>query len=216
MAAVSLAASAEMPFVDKTRQAFDSVLTETKCFFGFSLLMPRLAADLAAQATKMDKGRERLIAACQSCEMDLLLHSIKPDMMRSLVHETVAYDFQEDRPSPPETYPGQLADTYVAALSIEGRGGEFLTRLEIAELVKSLELYFHAYRYYAVHGKWDNTPVCTAYKTTVADIEGKHFKGGAPILIASVRASQMAGRLVDMFKKRDRPDLDPTGDTPQK
>lgn len=203
-----------MPVVDTLMVRLDTILQETGCYYGISLVMPFAISEQATQKIASDTGRARLLEACESRDWEVLMHSTSPAMMKSLMRQTVAYDSK--RGSQLATYNDDTPGTYVAALAIAGRDGAFLSENEIESLINHFREYHEATKYYNQHKKWDGSAAGQAHKAVVARVHGAGFKGGAPDLLGNSCATLMVGDLIAMFKRRVRPDLDPAGTTFQR
>lgn len=219
MTSAVLQATAEMPSMDETRKSQLSILQNTQCFYGLTLMIPRLAESLQAQQSLTVNATVKALERAEFRRvLNLLLHTVAPETMQSILAETVAYDFHPSRPSRPRTLGGDHGGTYVAALSIAGRQGRFLTRLEIGQLVGHLQRYVAACECWCRRRRWTGAAGEAAHKKVVADIEGMWMKAGAedPICGQSAVRCVKIRALVDMLRKRDDPSLDPAGDVQQK
>jgi hypothetical protein len=206
-----------MPLVDVMTRTLDATLREAGCLFGISIFLPDLVGEQERQNIVVPRSSTLLKQAMESRETDILLHTIHPGMVRALVRETVAYDFHSSRSDRPDTYGTNAPGTYVVALSIEGRHGAFLTRLETESLVEHLEEYAAALdKWDRATGVWADSQAGRDAKRVVATVEAKHFKGKGPGLAEDPRSRIMIDYLVAMFKKRINAQLDPAGDTPQR
>ncbi|OIW31461.1 hypothetical protein CONLIGDRAFT_697672 [Coniochaeta ligniaria NRRL 30616] len=210
--------TAEMPSMDDTRKTLLYMLRGNQCFFGVSAMMPELSRAARQQQITATASQAVLDRAQASLEVDMLLHTLSPDTMQSILAETVAFDFHATRPRRPQTYSGNHAGAYVAALSIRGRGGRFLTRLEVAQLVHYLQRYVEACEHWCDNDGWTGAPGEAAHKEAVRAVDGPWMKKGKedPVCGNSHTRCDRIRQLADMLRRRDDPALDPGGNVPQK
>jgi len=99
-----------------------------------------------------------------------LMLAIPRPVARSLVRHTVAYDSVSSAAlgEPLYTYSGRHKGVYVASMAILGRGGKFLTKSELEELIRRLQEYIRAVKVYLKDGAvWKSA----ADRKVVADVD---------------------------------------------
>jgi hypothetical protein len=209
--------------MDVTRKTLLSILKDTECFFGLSLMIPELADSLGKQeGSSVSSTLKALRTVKLTRVLNILLHTIAPETMQSILAETVAYDFHPSRQSKPPTLGGDHGGTYVAALSIAGRQGRFLTRLEIGQLVDHLQRYVADCEHWCRSKRWTGAPGEAEHIKAVRAVDGSWMKGAKedPVCGKSKTRCAKIRKLVAMLRKRDDPALDPAldpaGDTQQK
>ncbi|KAI0473327.1 hypothetical protein GGR56DRAFT_698352 [Xylariaceae sp. FL0804] len=158
----------EMPLQDKRRLTLHRALTQNPSYYQLSLRLSSHASELAAYSTLKTRKAEALLSddIRHKHQMLAMLHTIPREYLEAIILGTVAHYFRSDPSSPPPCYDGLGPGTYVAALSIRGRQGHFLSVDEIEELIRGLKKYCVAYGRYCISG---NSPV------SVRDVELADF-----------------------------------------
>ncbi|KAM7190450.1 hypothetical protein V8F20_009733 [Naviculisporaceae sp. PSN 640] len=104
------------------------------------------------------------------------------DLTKSLVKHTLAYDFKRPcPPNPPHTYSPDIRGVYAVGISIQGRGGKFLTGREIRDVVVILNDYIDGVEAWAQnHESWDKTNSTHAYWARHICSVDDHFINTSP------------------------------------
>ncbi|KAI1375739.1 hypothetical protein F4677DRAFT_445903 [Hypoxylon crocopeplum] len=146
--------SERVPLLTSRRLEMFRALEDNPSYYELSSMLPALADDIETlgqdlSATAAAAAQIRADPTQNRREMCVLLHAIPKDLLRSLILGTVAFDFSQ---SPkPASYAVDGPGAYVAAMTISGRSGKWLSRNEIAELIQKLDKYVAAYEAWKTH-----------------------------------------------------------------
>ncbi|KAK8040206.1 hypothetical protein PG993_008617 [Apiospora rasikravindrae] len=120
-----------------------------------SALLEKNAANLrfvqaAAGKIQHDRINKRALA--------MLLLCLPPELLKSIVTGTFAYDVLSSAGTNPFTYKLDGMGTYIYGLAIQGRNGHFLNVMEIERLIEALKKYCRCYSRQKAHGGNPATP----------------------------------------------------------
>ena len=143
----------------------------------------------------------------------LLLHAIPSDLLASIIRGTVAYDFLRGGRKPHQ-YSKKTGGTYVAAVSISGRDGKFLSGKELGTLASLIEDYIEAYDDFVNNGfRWDeNSGDSQTRKRFIASVDGVYGKtepDASPRFVRKPAHRQSTKALAEMFRRREKAARDP-------
>jgi hypothetical protein len=174
-------------------------------YLGICKMLDRVAADLEANQTFIPVSRT--VDALRSAgSAYTLLHAIPPDLLASIIRGTVAYDFLRGGPKPKQ-YSKKTGGTYVVAISVEGRRGEFMSPPEMNVLAANIDKYVAAYDDFAGNGnKWDDgSNVSLAFKRFVSLVDRQHGNArpdASPRFIERPANREATIELARMFRRR--------------
>ncbi|RYP80004.1 hypothetical protein DL769_002673 [Monosporascus sp. CRB-8-3] len=128
-----------MPLQDDRRLKLFRALEDNDNYYELPLELSQLAEELAKS-------------------MLIMLHTIPKTLLRSIILNTVSYDFSNRITAPSPYYSADGPGTYVAAMSIRGHNGEFVCVVEIEDLIQGLRKYCKVYIRQKVHHGSPSTP----------------------------------------------------------
>jgi hypothetical protein len=165
-----LTQSTEMPLITGwMNEALEALSDETH--LDFLLFRTSIATRQALHSGFIDTGLT--VKALQEDMGSLytrLMLAIPRPVARSIVRHTVAYDSVSGAASgePLYTYSRDHKGVYVASMAISGRGGKFLKKSELEELIRRLQEYIRAVKVYLKDGAvWKSA----ADRKVVADVD---------------------------------------------
>lgn len=223
-------ATVEMPMMNKMRSMMLQILDSHASFFEFVRFFPEVVKDLQAYMDKRVSTDSKLTLRrtiedfqTKTREMERLTHHVSPRLLRSIIQGTVAFDKEQRKLQPSDSYNEDTASgTYVVSVAIRGRKGAFLNPNELSDLSELLEKYANAgEEYLKGDKKWDPLDATNeALRQFVRRVEGRFCEVGADKApkfastsneITSLRllANNMRFRSVEGLK------MDPTGQTHQ-
>ncbi|KAI0445738.1 hypothetical protein F4803DRAFT_124895 [Xylaria telfairii] len=157
-------ASAEIPIIDDYRAALLRAFHETDSYYELWLCLCRVVNEMnfINPIVRTDATLKAILLDYQrGWKTLLLLHGIPRRMMSALILGTVAVEFHITRPraARPDHYDGDGPGIYVAQISVTGRQGRGLSRLETQRLILLLEDYVEAFRDFERYSSSSSLPV---------------------------------------------------------
>ncbi|RYP11838.1 hypothetical protein DL767_011453 [Monosporascus sp. MG133] len=203
---------AEMPLQGDRRLKLFRALGDNDSYYELSIELTQLAEELAkCKNERIDKARTLIENdRWHETSMLIMLHTIPKALLRSIILNTVAYDFSNRTTAPPPCYSADGPGTYVAAMSIRGRNGEFLCVVEIEDLIQGLRKYCKAYIRQKAHQGPPSKPEDKALDESAREVDatfGSRSSGAKDRLrfIRSDDAHQRVLWLIESFEDRCRP-----------
>ncbi|KAI1770588.1 hypothetical protein F4818DRAFT_446003 [Hypoxylon cercidicola] len=148
-----LGPDALIPLLIGRRLEMFKALEENDSYYELSLLFTDMADDLRAMGHITGaSGAELKILGDRTLNnrsMFMLLHSIPKDLLRSVILGTTAFEMLQSRR--PARYSLHGPGAYVVSMAIEGRGGKWLCRREIEQLIGLLQRYLDAFEAWKNH-----------------------------------------------------------------
>ncbi|RYP56434.1 hypothetical protein DL770_010829 [Monosporascus sp. CRB-9-2] len=164
---------AEMPLQGERTLTLFHALEDNDSYYELSLELSKLAKELAKyKKERVDKPRDLIENdRWHGRSMLIMLHTIPKTLLRSIILNTVAYDFLNRITAPPLCYSADGPGTYVAAMSIRSRNGEFLCVVEIEDLIEGLRKYCKAYVRQKAHQGSPSTPEDKALDESAREVD---------------------------------------------
>ncbi|KAI1778705.1 hypothetical protein F4818DRAFT_438855 [Hypoxylon cercidicola] len=138
----------EVPLQDERRLELYQALTDYDNYYEVSQVLWKHSKELTnAQALKVQKPLQHLRYDREfGRRISVLLHAIPRGLLEAIILGTVSRYFLSVPLSTPDCYDSEGPGTYVAAMSITGRGGCFTSVEENEKLIDALRKYCMAYQ----------------------------------------------------------------------
>ena len=138
-------ATAELPVMHDSRTAFAEAFLRGASPYALITLLPEMARGLGnvrsfsvlKTVTLLEEVERETVATDRTSMVWELFHAIPRTVLQSLMLGTVAYDASSMR-----GYDTDGPGVYLLSISISGRNGRFLTRLEMETLIENMQDYF--------------------------------------------------------------------------
>lgn len=174
--------TAETPMMDGLRLEMLQALESDDSCFTLAGMMPRLRAEAQLHGPELRCTAKASVLKDERCDMFLLLHHVRREVLRSVIRGTLAWDMCQTRGlgvwrTDDRTLPG----AYVTSIAVKGRQGAFLTGNELRRLQSDVLLHAQAADHWFRH-RSGSTPICrgspTRWTTGSGGPRGARGRGG--------------------------------------